>query len=159
MSLGPAKTAIRSYIEAGFTTAPLVWPNEAHDLPATPAAFVAVEVQGVSNAIRGVGQPGNRLFIHGGVILANVYVPFSVGSTAGDDLADAIGLLLTRATSPRQALRRSFAPRTRRCTTASSATTTATTGGSASSCRSTSTTSASRRTRPDPALGKRSAAS
>jgi hypothetical protein len=96
MSLGPAKTAIRSYIEAGFTTAPLVWPNEAHDLPATPAAFVAIEVQGVSNSIRGVGQPGNRLFIHGGLILANVYVPFSVGSKAGDDLADAIGLLLTR---------------------------------------------------------------
>ena len=96
MSLGPAKTAIRSYIEAGFTTAPLVWPNEAHDLPATPAAFVALEVQGISNSIRGVGQPGNRLFIHGGLILANVYVPFSVGSKAGDDLADAIGLLLTR---------------------------------------------------------------
>jgi hypothetical protein len=96
VSLGPAKAAIRAFLEAGFDDAPLVWPNETHTLPATPTAFVAVEVQGAINAIRGIGDPGNRLFIHGGVILAHVFVPFGIGQSAGDDLADAIGLLLTR---------------------------------------------------------------
>lgn len=96
MSLGPAKAAIRAYIEGGFTTAPLVWPNETHDLPAAPSPFVAIEVMGVTNSVRGIGEPGNRLFIHPGIILAHVFVPFGIGQAAGDTVADAIGLLLQR---------------------------------------------------------------
>jgi uncharacterized protein DUF4128 len=100
MSLGPAKTAIRAYIEAGFTAAPLLWPNERHSDTATPQSFVAVEVKGATNNIRGIGLPGSRLFIHGGVIMAHVFVPFGVGQATGDDLADAIALLLTRKDIP-----------------------------------------------------------
>ncbi len=96
MSLGPARAAIRAYIEAGFTTAPLVWPNERHDLPDVPTAFVAVEVEGVSNSIRGVGDPSNRLFIHPGIILAHCFVVFGTGSAAADGIAGALALLLTR---------------------------------------------------------------
>jgi hypothetical protein len=96
MSLGAARAAIRSFVESRFTAAPLVWPNERTFAPDVPAAFVAVEVIGLDNAIRGVGDPSNRLFIHSGLIMAHCFAVFGTGSGAADTMADALADLLTR---------------------------------------------------------------
>lgn len=93
--LGPAKAAIRSFIEQGFTATPLIWPNERIDTAEPPARFVAVEVQGVTNEIRGVGDDGHRLFIHPGIIIAHVFTEFGEGEAAADAIADELSSLLS----------------------------------------------------------------
>lgn len=93
--LGPAKAAIRSLIELGFTTTPLLWPNERIDSAEPPVRFVAIEVQGVTNEIRGVGDDGNRLFIHPGIVLAHIFTEFGEGETTADSIADEIANLLS----------------------------------------------------------------
>ncbi len=99
-SLAPARAAIRAFIETGFTALPMVWPNERAPMNSTPTAFVAVEVMGAGNTIKGIGQPGNRLFIHVGVIMAHIFVPFGTGSAAADSHAEALAGLLTRKDIP-----------------------------------------------------------
>jgi hypothetical protein len=100
MSFGPARTAIKAYIIAGFSSAPISWENEQFVLPSHPTAFVRIEISGVSNLVTTTGEPGNNMFTHTGVIFAYCFTLVGIGASAGDTIADAISVLLQRKEIP-----------------------------------------------------------
>lgn len=108
--LGPAKRAIREFIRVGaVTTWPLRWSNKRwadgvqiddNDNPLGDAGqiipFVEAEIIGGRNAIAGFSVPGNRLWIHPGLLRLYLFVPFGGGTDDADDVADAFSALLER---------------------------------------------------------------
>jgi hypothetical protein len=96
MSFEAARAAIQSCIEAGFTATPLFFANDTLVPPDPPGPWTWVQVLGGENKMRGVGKPGERLFVHGGVVLAHVLVPVGTGDTLAGELCGALALLLQR---------------------------------------------------------------
>lgn len=96
MSLGPAVTAIQSYITTNFLTAPISWENEVYPLPDTPVPFVVIEINGENNTLVTMGFPANNTFIHEGRICAYCFTQSGIGYAAGYALADELSVLLQR---------------------------------------------------------------
>lgn len=105
--LAPAITAIKAQMAAQFTAWPVRWPNERFDGPVSSGGypvdeqgnalpFVEAEVIGGRNRLRGVGVPGQRLWIHPGLIRAYVAVPSGSGTDEAQAKADLIAAAFER---------------------------------------------------------------
>ncbi|MEJ0015719.1 MAG: hypothetical protein WDN25_03985 [Acetobacteraceae bacterium] len=95
--LAPAATAIRSFIAAGYTGLTIRWPNEAIP-PERDAgqAYIEAEIIGGRNAIRGFSRPGNRLFVHPGLVRFYIHAPWPDGMDGALATADTLAALLER---------------------------------------------------------------
>lgn len=97
--LAPAVTAIRAYIEANYSALPIRWQNEGWG-DANPqdsaSPFIEVEVIGGRNAIRSFSSPGNRLFIHPGIVRFYIFAPWNSGMTDAMATADALAAFMER---------------------------------------------------------------
>jgi hypothetical protein len=98
--LGPAIIAIRDYVEANFSALPLRWPNEDWE-GVNPQdmgqPFVEAEIFGGANVIRAFSRPGNRLWIHPGIIRFYIFAPRNTGMTNAMLTADALAAFMERA--------------------------------------------------------------
>jgi hypothetical protein len=97
----PCVDAIRAWIEAHYSTLPMRWPNE--DWPAdiqdpqeTGSAFVEVEIIGGTNYIRAFSRPGNRVWIHPGLIRFYIFQPLNTGMDTALDTADQLAAFMER---------------------------------------------------------------
>lgn len=99
--LAPAFTAIRSYVTTGYTGLTLRWQNE--PVPAehkAGQAYIEVEIIGGRNAIRAFSVPGNRLFIHPGLIRFYIMAPMLRGMDEALATADTLSALMERKEIP-----------------------------------------------------------
>lgn len=102
--LGPAITAIKAYVAANFTSLPVRWQNEpfadgTYELPASggvPSTFVEAEIIGGRNAIAAFSAPGNRVFIHPGILRFYVVVPQGTGIDGAIASADLLAAAMER---------------------------------------------------------------
>lgn len=105
--LAPAITAIKAQMAAQFTAWPVRWPNERLAAPVSSGGypvdaegnarpFVEAEVIGGQNRIRGVGAPGQRLWIHPGLIRVYIAVPNGTGTDEAQVKADLIAAAFER---------------------------------------------------------------
>lgn len=94
---GNIVTAIRQRMEAGFTAAPLSWPNEDYQ-PTAQQPWVFAEVIGNGGDCTGFNSPGLRAAQDDGLIQAHVFVPEGTGTDDAYNLAGAIGDLFLMAT-------------------------------------------------------------
>ena len=78
-----AVNALRSKLDAGFTTLPRYWPNDEREptLEAAPNGFVLSEVRLQDEKPITIGPDGSRLHRDFGEFVVNVFVP--AGSRAG----------------------------------------------------------------------------
>ena len=98
--LAPAATAIRERIEANYTATPIRWQNEnwGDDNPQNAGdPFIEVEVIGGANSIRSFSSPGDRLFIHPGIVRFYIFAPINTGMTDAMATADALAAFMERA--------------------------------------------------------------
>lgn len=86
--LGPAVSAIKSYVAANYSTLPLRWTNENWPHHRNPQdqneAFIEAEIIGGKEYLAGFSKPGSRLFIHPGMIR------FYIAAPQGEGMDDAI---------------------------------------------------------------------
>ena len=97
--LGPATKAIRAFVEANYSALPLRWANEdweGDDPQATASPFVECEVMGGTNLIRGFSAPGNRLWIHAGLLRLYIWAPRNTGMDDALATADTFASFLER---------------------------------------------------------------
>jgi hypothetical protein len=97
--LAPALTAIRAYIEAHYSALPMRWANELweHEDPQqTASPFVEIEIIGGTNYLRGFSRPGNRLWIHSGLIRFYIWAPLNTGMEAAQATADTFAGFMER---------------------------------------------------------------
>lgn len=91
-----AVAAARAFLEAGFTAAPVQFQNEDPPRrpwpPSPPSPWCYFEMVQLDDRLRGVGIPGNQVWLATGNIAVNVFVPKGYG--LADHLALA-GLLDT----------------------------------------------------------------
>ena len=71
-----------------WTDAPVVFENDAYDLPDTPAPFVFVEIVGDTYEQDTMGAPGANMWLERGVAYLHVMTPAGTGSRAGRVLAN-----------------------------------------------------------------------
>ncbi len=124
--LGPAITAIKAYVvtnlggvlldftplDSPFVSGSLggVWPfrwendtfpNGSFDPPVTdtgaPASFIEAEIIGGRNAIESFSAPGNRVFVHPGIIRFYICVPQGTGIDQAILAADTLAATMERA--------------------------------------------------------------
>lgn len=115
-----AVAAIRSRLEAGWTTTPIAFQNEPFDTPVdansgNPAPWVFLEVLGNDSELRGVGTPGDHVWRTLGHILVHVFVPVNTGAALAQQYAVTIGELFRAAAFYQDgngAAVRTWAPRT-----------------------------------------------
>jgi len=95
VTFAAAVAAIRSRMETEWPalrpTIPIRFVNEDAVLADSPTAHVFFEVVPGQAVLRGVGEPGNRLYIYPGIIQAHVFVPTGEGETLARQYADEIG--------------------------------------------------------------------
>jgi hypothetical protein len=99
--LGPAVTKIRAHFEANFGMAlPVRWPNEAWENGESPQAegrpFIEAEIVGGRNRLEGFGVPGQRVFVHPGIIRFFILAPISSGMDDALATADVIAGFMER---------------------------------------------------------------
>lgn len=95
MASSAAYDALRGYLEAHFTSAPLFFENEEVDPPETAATWVYVEIESDEDDQEsiGSGNPDAELWREHGVLRAHVLVPVGAGVAAGNATRDAIAQL------------------------------------------------------------------
>lgn len=89
-----AVAAIKARMAENWTTTPVVYQNaaNAYDPSAnTQAAWVYFEVIGSSSGLRGVGTPGDHVWLYRGFIAAHVFVPINTGTEIAQQYAVNIG--------------------------------------------------------------------
>ncbi len=115
-----AVAAIRARLEAGWTTTPIAFQNEAFDAPVdpnsgNPSPWAFLEVIGTSSDLRGVGVPGSNAWLYEGLIHVHVFVPVNSGAALAHQYAVTIGELFRAASfyadTPPNVVR-TWAPRT-----------------------------------------------
>lgn len=98
--LGPAVTAIRAHFEANYSALPVRWPNEDWENGENPQAegrpFIEVEVIGGRNRLESYGTPGQRVFVHPGIVRFYVCAPISSGMDGALATADTIAGFMER---------------------------------------------------------------
>lgn len=98
--LGPAVSAIKDYVAANFTTWPVRWQNENFTLPVDGSGnalpYVEIEIIGGRNAIRAFSTPGNRVFVHPGLIRFYLCAPRGTGADGAVATADILAALFER---------------------------------------------------------------
>jgi len=97
--LAPAATAIRAYIEANYTALPIRWQNEGwgDDNPQDAGEpFIEIEIIGGRNSIQSFSSPGNRLFIHPGIVRFYIFSPWNAGMIAAMATSDALAAFMER---------------------------------------------------------------
>lgn len=95
--IGAGKAAIRAYIDSNYSGLTIRWKNQ----PIPPErkagqAYVEAEVIGGHNSLRAFSYPGNRLFIHPGLIRIYIMVPWMAGTDAAEAQSDVFSALLER---------------------------------------------------------------
>jgi hypothetical protein len=81
-----ARNVIKQYLNAEWTTTPIVYQNPRHNIPSgDPAAFLVVQVRGIFEDQASIGAETRlaNLWREEGELYLNVYVP----SGSGDDTA------------------------------------------------------------------------
>lgn len=91
MSFHQAVADIRARMAANWAATPIAYANEPFAPPEPPSPWVFFEVVEGASMLRGIGKPGERLYIYTGLIQAHVYVPAGSGETLARQYADAIG--------------------------------------------------------------------
>lgn len=93
-----AKAAIRSRLEANWTTTRITYQNETPAAPwppkrasGSPAPWVNLEIIGNGSHLWTFGTDGNRGWRYDGVIMVHVFVPVGEGIEQADEYAVAIG--------------------------------------------------------------------
>jgi len=89
-----AVAAIKARMAANWTTTPVVYQNAANEYDpatATQTPWVFFEVIGSSSGLRGVGMPGNHVWLYRGFIAAHVFVPINTGTDQAQQYANSIG--------------------------------------------------------------------
>lgn len=84
--------AVRAFLTAGWTAAPIAWENEHFDKPNPPAPWLAVELSGTVYAQQSIGagpQEENR-WDEDGVLWLHVFVPAGTGSSTARGYAKAL---------------------------------------------------------------------
>ncbi len=99
-----AKAAIRSRLEAGWTTTRITYQNETPAAPFPPTGagavlvpWVNLEVEGGEAEIVGTGTPGNHVWTYEGTIMVHVFVPIGSGDALATQYAITIGELFRAA--------------------------------------------------------------
>lgn len=99
-----AKAAIRSRLEAGWTTTRITYQNEDPAEPwppvrgsGSPAPWVNLEIISAGGGIWTFGTDGNRGWRYDGLIHVHVFVPVGEGIEQADQYADTIGELFRAA--------------------------------------------------------------
>lgn len=93
MSSDTAFTAIKNFLVANFTSAPLVFENDpAYQTPEPPSPWVLVEIYGsmFDQVSMGSGMPVTDKWREEGAVLCHVMVPVGTGSLTGRQLATTI---------------------------------------------------------------------
>lgn len=88
MSSPNAFTDIETRLKAAWLTTDLVFENEDYSLPATPAAFVYVEVFGDDYQQASVGEKQKNMFEEQGMTYLHVMVPNGTGTGLARDYAN-----------------------------------------------------------------------
>lgn len=90
-----ARNVIKQYLDAQWTTTPIVYQNERKNLPATPSAFLFVQVRGIFEDQASIGAETRlaNLWREEGELYLNVYVPNNTGAdTAAQHCETLLGL-------------------------------------------------------------------
>lgn len=91
-----AVAAIKQRMAANWTTTPIAFQNESPP-PDTdpntgvPIPYVYFEVIGNTSDLRGMGKPGDHIWLYAGLIAAHVFVPVNSGTDLAQQYAVAIG--------------------------------------------------------------------
>lgn len=100
-----AKAAIRSRLEANWTTTRITYMNERPaepwppvDTNGAPAPWVNLEIQCNDAPIYATGQAGNNVYRYEGVVMVHVFMPEGMGTTLADQYAVTIGEIFRRKT-------------------------------------------------------------
>lgn len=101
--IAPAIAAIMAYVAAHYpappTGLPILWrgQNWGDSNPqGTGSAFIEAEILGGVNSLHSFSSPGNRLFIHPGLIRFYICVPQGTGMTDAYTVADALAAIMER---------------------------------------------------------------
>lgn len=87
MSSTAAYDAIKARLDEWAET-PVVYEDPFYELPATPAAFVFVEIFGTSYGQETLGAPGNNMWLEEGVAYLHVMIPSGQSSRDARLIAD-----------------------------------------------------------------------
>lgn len=96
MSTATVYSAIKTFLDANWTTTSLVYENTATPLPDTPASFVEVEITGNSYAQASIGSGtiSGNLWRENGLLWLHVMVPSGTGSLTARTYAETLIKLL-----------------------------------------------------------------
>lgn len=89
-----AVAAIQQRMRDNWTTTPIVFQNAAGSYDPssdTTAPWVYFEVIGNQSELRGVGRPGDHIWLYVGLIAAHVFVPVNSGDALAHQYAVSIG--------------------------------------------------------------------
>lgn len=115
-----AVAAIKQRMADNWTTTPVGYQNEPDpqtmDGNGVPAPWVYFEVIGNTSDLRGMGRPGDHVWLYAGMIAAHVFVPMNTGTDLAQQLAVAIGEIFRAAAFYRDdatgSIVRTWSPRT-----------------------------------------------
>jgi hypothetical protein len=115
-----AVAAIRDRLVANWTTTPIAFQNESFDPPVdpnsgSPTPRLFLEVLGNDANLRGVGMPGDHVWLYCGHILIHVFVPVNSGAALAQQYAVTAGEIFRAAafySAGNGAIVRSWAPQT-----------------------------------------------
>lgn len=95
--LGPAETAIKTFVADGYDGLTIRWKGAAippeHD---AGQAYIEAEIIGGNNSLRSFGLPGSRLFIHPGLIRFYIKIPELSDTEDAQSVSDVLAALLER---------------------------------------------------------------
>lgn len=94
MSSTASFDAISQFLNANWNSSPLVYENDAYELPDQPAAFVYVEIWGIpggfDQASIGAGARDDNLWREYGTLDLHVMIPTGTGSRPGRVYCDSL---------------------------------------------------------------------
>ena len=107
--LGPAVDAIKAHLAAGFTAWPVLVADEGFDpsvqldtagkpidSSGNKVPWIELRIVGGKNQMRGVGLPGQRLFVHPGIIYLHLAAPDGTAPADVRAKADQLSTLFER---------------------------------------------------------------
>lgn len=96
MGIAAVTTALKAYLGAGFSAAPVAWPNDAFEPPlagdGAPLPWIAAEVQSRTFAQQSIGAypAADNRWDEEGFLSLYVMVPAGTGSATLDGLTDSL---------------------------------------------------------------------
>jgi len=86
------RATIKAYLQANWSSAPIVYENEPIPRPEPPSPWLMIEMVGniFEQSSIGSGHPTTNRWIEEGYLLAHVHVPLGTGDTTASGLAEGL---------------------------------------------------------------------